>query len=113
MSGRKHRQKGDRGERSVVNQLLDAGLPAYRCPLSGAAPGKFGGFDVAVSMLGRDIKIECKNHGNGFRRIYQWLAPVDVLMMRADRSEQLVTMRLELFVELVRAAEGKKTITEE
>ncbi len=108
--GRASRQKGNRGERSVVNQLLNAGLPASRCPLSGAATGRFDGFDIAMSMLGRDVKIECKNHGDGFRRIYQWLAPVDLLMMRADRSEQLVTMRLDLFVELVLAAEGKKPL---
>lgn len=109
MAGRKHYQKGRRFERQIVNALLEAGLLATRVPLSGAAPGTKA--DVVMPMLGRDYRTEAKHHGQCFKRIYRWLEPVDLLIVRADRARPLAIMPLDLLIDLVCETEGKKRIT--
>jgi Holliday junction resolvase len=99
--GRASRQKGDRFERELVNLLLTAGIAATRCPVSGSAPGKFGGFDIDLPLLGRDCKVECKHHGTGFARLYKWLERVDMLIVRADRSSPLAVLPLATLIELI------------
>lgn len=105
--GRASRQKGDRFEREIVHLLQDAGFAAERMPLSGALRGKYGGYDVMVPGLKRDLKIEAKHHGDGFKRVYEWIEPADLLVMRADRTEPLVVMRMSLLIELLK--EHKQT----
>jgi hypothetical protein len=73
-------------------------------PLSGAARGRFGG-DVLVPLLGRDRRIEVKARSNGFRRLYDWLAEHDFLVLKADRREPLVVFPLSLAVEIAAIAE--------
>jgi hypothetical protein len=62
MSGARHRRKGDRCEREIVQRHIDAGIHAERYPLSGACRFRGSGheFDVyafggcnANSLLGR------------------------------------------------------------
>ena len=106
MGGRASKQKGNRGERHVVNLLRKAGMVANRLPLSGAMRGAYGGCDVTVTAFDREHRIEVKHHANGFQRLYSWLAnkgkPVDLLVVRCDRAEPLVVMTLERFIELSR-----------
>ncbi len=112
MSGRKHRQKGDRHERWLVNLLREAGFAAERTPSSGAnRSSRFGGgYDVTWPMLGRDIMIEAKHHGNGFKRVYRWLEPVDILIIKADFSADLAILPLKKLIEIVQAAEKNKNL---
>jgi hypothetical protein len=106
MNGRASKQKGSRNEREIVKLLLEAGFTANRSPLSGALrEARYGsGCDIEVAMFGRDHRIECKHHANGFARLYKWLTGVDFLVLRADRSEPLVVLPLTRLIEIARAA---------
>jgi Holliday junction resolvase len=105
--GRASRQKGNRLERALVHALQDAGFGAERVPLSGAARGRFGG-DLSVPLLGIDRRVEVKARANGFRRLYDWLGDHDFLIVRADRSEPLVIVRLKFATEIAAIAERAK-----
>jgi hypothetical protein len=107
--GRRSRQKGDRAERGLVKLLQLAGVAAERTPMSGAVrSSRFGGgYDLSIPLFGRELKSEVKHHANGFARLYKWLAPVDILIVRADHSEPLVVMPLKLVLEVAKVAEAK------
>jgi Holliday junction resolvase len=107
MGGRASRQKGNRTERALVRLLQESGFAAERVPLSGAARGRFGG-DVSVPLLGRDLRLEVKCRGDGFRELYKWLDGADVLIVKADRLEPLVIVPLKFAATVARAAEHKK-----
>jgi len=98
--GAREKRKGTRGEREVAGKLKEGGLHAERVPLSGAAPGLPG--DVRVHVAGRELLGEVKRRRSGFKELYTWLSGHDLLFMRADRSDWLVCMRLDLFLWLLR-----------
>ena len=95
MSGRLSRAKGVRTERSIVNALKANGIAAVRIPLSGAVGGGFAG-GIALPLLGRELCVEVKARADGFRELYSWLNQRDVLIVKADRQEPLVILRLSL-----------------
>jgi Holliday junction resolvase len=99
MNGARNRRKGNRTERETVSILQEAGIAAERMPLSGAAGGSFIG-DVLVPVLGVDRRLEVKCRAGGFVQIYKWLASHYGLVVRADRSEPLIILRLKDFAEL-------------
>jgi hypothetical protein len=105
--GRSPRQKGNRAERALVAFLQDRGFAAERVPLSGAARGRFAG-DLSVPVLGVDRRVEVKARGNGFRRLYDWLGDHDFLIVKADRLEPLVVLRLSFASEIAALAEQTK-----
>src|SRR6516162_5943960 len=105
MSGRRSRRKGARTERGIVNALLANGIAAARVPLSGAAGGRFAG-DIILPLLGRDLCVEVKARADGFRELYHWLNGRDVLIVKADRQEPLVVVRLSLATEIANLANG-------
>jgi hypothetical protein len=105
--GRASRDKGARAERAIVRLLQEHGFAAERVPLSGAARGRFGG-DVSVPFLGRDHRVESKIRRNGFRELYKWLEGSDFLVVRADRFEPLLVLRLRFAVEIAALAERAK-----
>ena len=105
--GRASRQKGNRAERAIVHLLQNAGFAAERVPLSGAARGRFGG-DISVPLLGRDLRVEVKARANGFRRLYDWLGDHDFLIVKADRLEPIVVLRLKFASEIAVLAEQTK-----
>lgn len=78
------------------------GFAAARVPLSGAAGGRFSG-DVVMPLMGRDLCLEVKARADGFRELYGWLVDRDVLIVKADRQEPLVVVRLSLAVEISQA----------
>ena len=103
MSGRRSRSKGARTERSIVNALRASGIAAVRVPLSGAVGGRFAG-DIVLPLVGRDLCVEVKARADGFRKLYCWLAERDVLIVKADRQEPLVVLRLSLAAEIAKVA---------
>lgn len=98
--GKGRRQKGSREELRLVKLLQVAGFAAEKMPLSGSMRGKFGGCDITMPLMGRDLRVEVKHHARAFGRIYKWLEPVDMLTVRADHQEALVIMPLRTAVEL-------------
>jgi hypothetical protein len=103
MSGRRSRSKGARTERSIVNALRASGIAAVRVPLSGAAGGRFAG-DILLPVMGRDLCVEVKGRAAGFRELYSWLTNRDVLIVKADRQEPLVVLRLSLAAQIAKVA---------
>ena len=95
--GIKSRRKGARIELDVLHQLQDAGLTAEKLSYAWKKT-----HDLRLSMLGGDHKLEIKCRANGFRTIYSWLKPVDVLILRADRSEPLAVVPLSTLIKLIK-----------
>jgi Holliday junction resolvase len=100
MSGKSPRQKGDRLEREVVKLLQAAGVPARRVPLSGSIAGYPG--DVVVTVAGRDHVLECKSRRD-FATLYAWLERRDAVILKADRKEPLMVLRLSDFLKALGA----------
>ena len=100
MSGRRSRWKGARTQRSIVNLLQGRGIAAVRVPLSGAVGGRFAG-DVVLPLMDRDLCVEVKARAEGFRELYKWLDGRDVLIVKADRREPLVIVRLPWLLKLL------------
>lgn len=100
MSGRAPRQKGNRVEREVVKQLQGAGLDAKRVPLSGSAAGYPG--DVCVKLKGRELCVEVKARAD-FKTLYGWLQGRDALVLKADRREPLIVIRLQDLLDILEA----------
>jgi Holliday junction resolvase len=99
MSGRRSRDKGARTERAIVRLLQGGGLAATK--VSGMnKPGA----DISVPLLGSDRAVEVKCRVAGFRQLYDWLTERDVLIVKSDRQEPLVVVRLSLAAELVKRA---------
>ena len=103
MSGRRSRSKGARTERSIVNAPRASGIAAVHVPLSGAIGGRFAG-DIVLPLMGRDLCVEVKARAAGFRELYSWLTNRDVLIVKADRQEPLVILRLSLTAEIAKVA---------
>jgi Holliday junction resolvase len=101
MSGRRSLTKGARTERGIVNALKVSGIAAVRVPLSGAVGGRFAG-DIMLPFMGRDLCVEVKARAHGFRELYSWLNQRDVLIVKADRQEPLVVVRLSLAAEIAK-----------
>ena len=106
--GKASRQKGDRFERECVALFQAHGIAAERVPLSGAAGGSFSG-DITIPVLGADKRLECKIRQNGFKKIRDWLAGNYAVLYRADRSDPLITLRLEDFAKLAITADRNRS----
>jgi hypothetical protein len=91
--------KGARTQRGIVNALKAGGIAAVRVPLSGAVGGRFAG-DIALPLMGCDLCVEVKARADGFPEFYRWLDRRDVLILKADRREPLVVIRLSLAAEV-------------
>lgn len=110
MSGRRSRDKGNRAERALVRWLQERGFAAERVPLSGACGGSYTG-DVTWPVLGSDRVGEVKVRAKGFSQLYGWLQGNDFLVVRSDRREPLLVIRLPLAAEVAMAAEAGRVAT--
>jgi hypothetical protein len=93
MSGLHSRRKGARVE-LVMAKLIGAQKVsrAYQA-----------GHDLEL-LLGEDraLRIECKARADGFRELYSWLNERDVVIVKADRQEPLVVLRISLAAEIAK-----------
>jgi Holliday junction resolvase len=97
MNGRRSRNKGARAERAIVKALQAQGFMATK--ISGMyKPGA----DISMPLLGSDMAVEVKCRADGFRQLYDWLHRRDVLIVKSDRQEPLVVVRLSLAAEIAR-----------
>ncbi len=101
MSGRAPRRKGDRVERLVLAELKAAGLEAKRVPLSGSAIGYPG--DLSVTFGARKRCVEVKARAD-FRTLHSWLEGRDALILKADRRNPLLVVRLADVLELLKVS---------
>ena len=84
-----------------ADELQEAGLAAERVPLSGAAGGRFGG-DLEIPVKGIDSRFEVKCRAGGFKFLYDNITGVYGLIVKQDRQEPLVVIRLSEFAELAK-----------
>jgi hypothetical protein len=80
-------------------------VPSHR-PLrsknSDAPTARESGADISMSLLGSDRAVEVKCRAAGFRQLYDWLDRRDVLIVKSDRQEPLVVVRLSLAAEIAK-----------
>ena len=70
MSGARHRQKGDRAEREIVDLHKDIDVHAERYPLSGASRFRGSGHDIDLYPFGREAaplvaEVKARKNGDG------------------------------------------------
>lgn len=96
--GRAPYQKGFRLENSVRKYLCEErGLKCRRIPLSGAGEEK--GDLVVTPSWGTPLKIECKSRKALPEWIVKALGDHDAVILKQDRGETLVMIRLPLFAD--------------
>jgi hypothetical protein len=97
------KQKGARFELEIVGLLQAGGLDAEKVPLSGAIKG--GSFEGDIDCLVRGVKrkLECKRRKRGCTTYYGFMEGNYAVVMRDDRTPPLIMLRLDDFIELVRA----------
>ena len=98
MSGRRSRCKGVRTGRAIVRLLHAQAIAAMK--ISGMYNT---GTDISMSFLGSDTTIEVKRRATGFAQLYDWLSQRDVLIVKADRQEPLVVVRMSSAAEIAKA----------
>jgi hypothetical protein len=59
------------------------------------------GHDLELEIRNRVLTIEVKCRADGFGQLYGWLDVSDVLVLKADRQDPLVVVRLPLATELI------------
>jgi hypothetical protein len=101
MSGRRSHDKGARTESAVARVLQANGFAAAKISRA-YQPGH----DIVLSLNGRDLCVEVKARAGGFQELYSWLSGRDLLIMKADRQEPLVILRLSLAAEIAKAGSG-------
>ena len=97
MSGARHRRKGDRIERELVDRHKALGTHAERYPLSGASRFRGSSHDIDVYLFGREdapIVAEAKSrkNGAGFTTLEASLNEYDALFLRRNNADPLVLL---------------------
>jgi hypothetical protein len=98
VSGARHRRKGDRIEREIVDRHKALGIRAERYPLSGASRFRGSGHDVDVYALGPDEgplvgEVKARKSGGGFVQLEKWLGEYDLLFLPLSPSQQCRSAR--------------------
>jgi Holliday junction resolvase len=97
MSGARHRRKGDRCERELVERHEALDVHAERYPLSGASRFRNSGHDVDIYVFGREeapivAEVKARKNGAGFVQLETWLGEFDLLFLRRDHADPLVLL---------------------
>jgi Holliday junction resolvase len=99
MSGRRSPDKGARTERAIAKALQANRLAAVKIS-RGYQPGR----DIVLPLKWRDLCVEMKARADGFRELYSWLDGRDILIVKVDRQEPLVIVRMSLAAEIANGA---------
>jgi hypothetical protein len=103
------KRKGDRFEWLVRDIFNDAGHPYCRlcqAPQSAGSPGdgllcRCGAckeFPKDLGECGQVWTVEQKARADGFKQLYKWLEHSEAVVIKADRKEPLIVLRLRDFV---------------
>jgi len=90
MSGARHRQKGNRIEREIVDRHLDLGIKAERHPLSGASRFASSSHDVDVYVFGTDEPPLVAE--GGFTQLETWLGEYVLLALRRNHADPMIVL---------------------
>jgi Holliday junction resolvase len=106
MSGARHRRKGDRIEREVVQMHRAIGLHCERVPLSGASRYQSNGADIDIYAFGRDeaplvAEVKGRKSGAGFVQLERWLGYFDALFLKRNSAEPLVLVPWRVWARLI------------
>jgi Holliday junction resolvase len=106
MSGRRHREKGDRAERQLVALHKALGVFAERVPHSGAMRYQGNGADVDLYPFGRSeaplvSESKARKGGAGFVQLERWLGANDALFLRRNNADALVVLPWRTWVALL------------
>jgi Holliday junction resolvase len=109
VSGARHRRKGDRIEREIVDRHKPLGVHAERYPLSGASHFRGAGHDVDLYVFGRDeapivAEVKSRRSGGGFAMLERWLAEYDALFLRRNNADPLVVLPWRVWARLLEGA---------
>ena len=99
MGGRASKQKGYRTENNLVHYLNDRGLSAKRQPLSGAL--KDFPHDIAVVNPNCILEVKARKTGSGFKTLHKWIGRADALILKEDREDCLVAVKIDYFIQLL------------
>jgi Holliday junction resolvase len=108
--GARHRRKGDRIERELVDRHRALGVKAERYPLSGASRFRGSGHDIDCYIFGPDeapaiCEVKARKNGGGFVQLEKWLGEYDALFLRRDHADPLVVMPWRVWARLL----GRRT----
>ena len=95
MSGLRSRRKGVRAGRAIAELI---GARKASCGYQA---------DHHLELLFGDdrmLRSECKARADGFQQLYDWLNARDVLIVKGDRQEPLVIVRLSLAADIAKRA---------
>ena len=97
MSGARHRQKGNRIEREIVDRHKALGTHAERYPLSGASKFRGSGHDIDIYLFGREdapivAEVKSRKNGAGFTTLEAWLNEYHALFLRRNNADPLVLL---------------------
>ena len=91
VSGKASRDKGDRNERLAAT-VLPGAVKVSRA------------YQAGIDLIWRHRKVEVKVRAAGFKLLYRWLSNAQLLLIRADRSDWLVVMRVSDLLSLMEDA---------
>jgi Holliday junction resolvase len=108
MSGARHRRKGDRIEREIVDRHRALGIHAERYPLSGASRFRGSGHDTDVYLFGRNAapivcEVKSRRSGTGFATLERWLAEFDALFLRRNNADPLICLPWRVWARILEA----------
>ena len=106
MSGARHRRKGDRIERELVQRHRAIGIHAERYPLSGASRFRGQGHDIDIYACGLGeaplvAEVKARRGGSGFVTLEKWLGAYDALFLRKNNSDPLVLLPWRVWARLL------------
>ena len=103
--GKFSRDKGARVEREFVHMLNDAGVICTKVPLSGAAGGAYSGdLDIHLTSGHKThlrAEVKCRKDGTGWKTLVKWIGQNDYLFLKQARTDPLVVMPWERFIDLL------------
>jgi Holliday junction resolvase len=104
--GARHRRKGARIEREIVERHKALGIHAERCPLSGASQFRGSAHDVDIYLFGRDeapavAEVKGRKNGAGFATLERWLADYDCLFLRRNNADPLVVLPWRTWADII------------
>jgi Holliday junction resolvase len=99
------KQKGDRVERGLVSQHLEAGLRANRVDarLGQFGAGKSHDIDIYINTRLDPLQAEVKarKNGEGFKTLEDWLGDNDALFLKRNNADPMVVVPMAIWLEIL------------